>query len=537
MPTYIPLRQSKVPAVSGWNLPGYKGVLPTAHRWVGLRTDGLLVVDFDSEEAWQAWRGARTRTIKTPRGYHAYYTVDVETGPKVGVLPHVDVRSGPGSYVVAPPTEGYEIIDAIDPVPFDQQWLPASPPPAAAGEGWTTVPEGRRNATLASLGGALRRQGAAPEVIYRILKGLNAGVCEPPVPDREVLAVARSVARYEPEPDETLAIEVTGEAKFDWLGDMTLPPPAEWWWHPYVPRGRLVLLDGSEGIGKGLLTVYVALRVAAERRVLWAASEDDPEEDLQRRLKAAGYDPGVHSPIGFYRRLPSFPADVDAVAQDLKDQRCGLLVLDPGRSLLRAPHGLSGSYNDEASIRPGLEALNRLARQADCTVLFVHHWNKRTDVSIGLRAGGSSAFAQVVRHRVSLAWVGSTESGRGALEVSKSNIAPSGHVMAYSVEATPALSTAVFHPRGVVTSHARLDDWLKAALTEAAGETPIQIDRVASVAAEVKALPPGSPAPSPNELRLRFGVESGEVTKLFASLAARGLIVRNGPTWVRSVEE
>ena len=51
---------------------------------------------------------------------------------------------------------------------------------------------------LASLGGTMRRRGASLPAITMALRAENREKCEPPLPDGEVDAIARSVARYEP---------------------------------------------------------------------------------------------------------------------------------------------------------------------------------------------------------------------------------------------------------------------------------------------------------------------------------------------------
>ena len=61
------------------------------------------------------------------------------------------------------------------------------------------IAEGGRNSTLTRLGGALRRQGLDEGALATALLDENARRCEPPLPDEEVVGIARSLARYEPE--------------------------------------------------------------------------------------------------------------------------------------------------------------------------------------------------------------------------------------------------------------------------------------------------------------------------------------------------
>src|SRR5438874_3237412 len=40
------------------------------------------------------------------------------------------------------------------------------------------------------------------------------------------------------------------------------PETVRWLWEPYLPRGKLALLDGDPGVGKSLLTIDLAARLS-----------------------------------------------------------------------------------------------------------------------------------------------------------------------------------------------------------------------------------------------------------------------------------
>lgn len=58
--------------------------------------------------------------------------------------------------------------------------------------------EGGRNAALASKAGAMRRAGFSQDEILTALLKLNADRCSPPLAEREVQTISRSIARYAP---------------------------------------------------------------------------------------------------------------------------------------------------------------------------------------------------------------------------------------------------------------------------------------------------------------------------------------------------
>lgn len=58
------------------------------------------------------------------------------------------------------------------------------------------IPSGQRNATLASIAGKFRANGASHEIILAHLKETNATRCNPPLSEKEVDVIAESIARY-----------------------------------------------------------------------------------------------------------------------------------------------------------------------------------------------------------------------------------------------------------------------------------------------------------------------------------------------------
>lgn len=60
------------------------------------------------------------------------------------------------------------------------------------------IPDGKRNSTLTSLAGAMRRKGATAAAIHSALKIVNADKCLPPLSENEVRGIAQSMEKYPP---------------------------------------------------------------------------------------------------------------------------------------------------------------------------------------------------------------------------------------------------------------------------------------------------------------------------------------------------
>ena len=111
------------------------------------------------------------------------------------------------------------------------------------------IVEGGRNAYLTRLAGTMRRQGMSEDAMRAALLAENRVRCSPPLPDKEVEQIARSVARYKPAPSK------------DSTNDMVRSGPAaggEEWPDPVLPGAAC----GPE-IPASLLPTWVGAMAAA----------------------------------------------------------------------------------------------------------------------------------------------------------------------------------------------------------------------------------------------------------------------------------
>lgn len=206
---------------------------------VGIATEGLIVIDIDGDtNAWPTGdpermldlavapmaitpRGGSHRIFRQPAG-KCWRCTEGRLAPKV------DTRAD-GGYIVAPPSvvedktyrwaPGLELDDPPERLPEPPAWLVADldrltngplangsptlahvPPIAAEGEpDANAIPEGQRNATLARLGGNMRRVGMSQAEIAAALHQTNQDRCDPPLEPCEVQRIAASIARYRPD--------------------------------------------------------------------------------------------------------------------------------------------------------------------------------------------------------------------------------------------------------------------------------------------------------------------------------------------------
>lgn len=192
---------------------------PNANIGICPGLSDLVVLDFDGPIGMENGRklgllDIPTRTVVTGRpdgGQHRY--LRIPPGCRIGnvkIGDKIDVRAHNG-YVVYPPSihpsgAQYRFLDPDVPIadapPRLLELLGAAPKKKSEIETADRasqdelIAQGGRNNALISLAGSLRNRGLSAETIHEMLVVANERACDPPLPDREVAAIAKSISRY-----------------------------------------------------------------------------------------------------------------------------------------------------------------------------------------------------------------------------------------------------------------------------------------------------------------------------------------------------
>lgn len=190
----------------------------------GQVSGGLCVIDMDIDESkgldgwkslrdWQDSHGTISPSwlSKTGRGgYHYYFLSDEPVKNRAGLIPGVDIR-GDGGYIVAPPS----IHPNGNPYEWTEKCHPEIMPlhhidnnirfllnKSANGTNLkylapTRIPEGERNHTLFKLACSLQAKGLSDQAIHAAVTNENIAKCFPPLSDKEISAIVKSVQKYE----------------------------------------------------------------------------------------------------------------------------------------------------------------------------------------------------------------------------------------------------------------------------------------------------------------------------------------------------
>ena len=238
----------------------------------------------------------------------------------------------------------------------------------------------------------------------------------------------KSIMLKEPSKPETV--------KIIRMSDVELTP-VDWLWKPYLPFGKLSVLQGNPGEGK----TYFAMHLAAactngkllpnmERmepfNVIYQTAEDGLGDTVKPRLIEAGAD--------LDRVLVIDDSDVQLTLSDERiekaiiENNARLVIIDPIQAYL----GADVDMNRANEVRPIFMRLGQVAQRTGCAILLIGHLNKAAGMQSLQRGLGSIDIAAAVR---SVMFIGKLKHDptMRILTHEKSSLAPPGASLAFSL--------------------------------------------------------------------------------------------------------
>lgn len=159
----------------------------------------------------------------------------------------------------------------------------------------------------------------------------------------------------------------------------------EWVWKPYVPVGKITIVQGDPGEGKTTFCLALAARLSREGvRTMYLTAEDGYGDTIVPRLRREEADLRCISTVLTDPRAPLSFTDTrlrEAIRMTLPK----LVILDPVQAFL----GEDVDMNSANKIRPVMAYLGKLAEEEKCAVMLIGHMNKAVQTRDIYRGLGS----------------------------------------------------------------------------------------------------------------------------------------------------
>lgn len=218
----------------------------------------------------------------------------------------------------------------------------------------------------------------------------------------------------------------------------------EWLWYPYIPYGKITVLQGDPGEGKSTFILNVAALVTQGKAlpdgyssegpqvVVYQCAEDNLADTIKPRLVAAGAD--CEKVVYIINQDEQLNLDDERIEQTIRETSARMCILDPLQSFLLQ----EGDMHSVVRMRNLLSKLGRIAAKYRCAIVLVSHLNKSTGGKMLYRSLGSIDIAAVARSVLMISRDEDEPKIRCLSQV-KSSLAPCGATVRFSIGSDGAI--------------------------------------------------------------------------------------------------
>jgi len=177
----------------------------------------------------------------------------------------------------------------------------------------------------------------------------------------------------------------------------------EWLWYPYIPYGKLTLLQGDPGEGKSTFILNIAAllttgkpmpdgyRVNGIQTVIYQCCEDGAADTVKPRLMAAGAD--CKKVAYIIDGEEALTLDDGRIEEAVIKTGARLFIMDPLQSFVPQ----DGDLHNAGKMRSLLGRLAAVAEKHRCAIVLVGHMNKSQNGKSLYRGLGSIDITAIVR--------------------------------------------------------------------------------------------------------------------------------------------
>jgi uncharacterized protein YeeX (DUF496 family) len=211
----------------------------------------------------------------------------------------------------------------------------------------------------------------------------------------------------------------------------------EWLWKPYIPFGKVTIIQGNPGEGKTTLALRLCAACTNRKsfpdmeelepfNVIYQTAEDGLGDTVKPRLVEA--EANLDRVLVIDEAKKELSLSDERIEKAIRQNSARLIVLDP----LQAYLGAEADMNRANEIRPIIKRLADVAERTGCAVILLGHLNKASGTQAAYRGLGSIDFRAAARSVLLIGRVKKEPNIRVIIH-DKSSLAPEGEPMAFSL--------------------------------------------------------------------------------------------------------
>ena len=211
----------------------------------------------------------------------------------------------------------------------------------------------------------------------------------------------------------------------------------EWLWFPYIPFGKLTIIQGNPGEGKTYFAMMLTAACTNRKlfpnmediepfNVIYQTAEDGMGDTIKPRLVEAGADLSRVMVIDDSEEVLTLSDD--RIEKAVRQNHVRLVIIDPVQAFI----GADVDMNRANEVRPVFRKLGMIAEKTSCAIVLIGHLNKSSGTQSTYRGLGSIDIMAAVRSLIFIGKVKKDPTTRVLIH-EKSSLAPPGETMAFKL--------------------------------------------------------------------------------------------------------
>ncbi len=211
----------------------------------------------------------------------------------------------------------------------------------------------------------------------------------------------------------------------------------EWLWFPYIPFGKLTIIQGNPGEGKTYFAMMLTAACTNRKlfpnmediepfNVIYQTAEDGMGDTIKPRLVEAGADLSRVMVIDDSEEVLTLSDD--RIEKAVRQNHVRLVIIDPVQAFI----GADVDMNRANEVRPVFRKLGMIAEKTSCAIVLIGHLNKSSGTQSTYRGLGSIDIMAAVRSLIFIGKVRKDPTTRVLIH-EESSLAPPGETMAFKL--------------------------------------------------------------------------------------------------------